>query len=389
MRSATLVSIAVGGRVSASIRPASVPTKGGAAAWLGAGVRRATAAHVRRRLQAGNGAVAVGGAENFSGSSTWDRTRIGAVSRAAGVRGGPAVRGSRAGRGSRAAGLRSPASHDRGPSGSSRAGPGHPPSIRSATLEGDTVHLSITAQQGPGNLLGNLLCAVANLLNGPTGVNAIVTQIANLLNQLLGNLSVFEALIGGRTRTVRTRPGPGTVCKKSRRISIGMAGKRDHVAVLWKTVAVVGAFLVLPAAAYVAGRVVGPEQPVRVPGVIPTASGVRAPRQASPSQAASAPAAALTAPASGSVRVGVRTPHDASSPPTLVRGQAVAPSVKPAPQRTNVTVPAPTPSASLSPSASATAAPTPSQSPSSEPSASSPSSASPSPSSSPSRAPSG
>jgi len=27
------------------------------------------------------------------------------------------------------------------------------------------VHLSITAQQGPGNLLGNLLCAVANLLN--------------------------------------------------------------------------------------------------------------------------------------------------------------------------------------------------------------------------------
>lgn len=52
----------------------------------------------------------------------------------------------------------------------------------------DTVHLNITAQQGPGNLLGNLLCAVANLLNGPTGVNAIVTQIANLLNQILGNL---------------------------------------------------------------------------------------------------------------------------------------------------------------------------------------------------------
>jgi hypothetical protein len=28
------------------------------------------------------------------------------------------------------------------------------------------VHLVITAQQGPGNLLGDLLCAVANLLNG-------------------------------------------------------------------------------------------------------------------------------------------------------------------------------------------------------------------------------
>lgn len=52
----------------------------------------------------------------------------------------------------------------------------------------DTVHLNITAQQGSGNLLGNLLCAVADLLNGPTGVNAIVSQLANLLNQLLGAL---------------------------------------------------------------------------------------------------------------------------------------------------------------------------------------------------------
>ncbi|MFP5336813.1 MAG: ABC transporter substrate-binding protein [Actinomycetes bacterium] len=52
----------------------------------------------------------------------------------------------------------------------------------------DTVTLDITAQPGPGNLLGNLLCAVAGLLDGPTGLNAIVTQIANLLNQLLGIL---------------------------------------------------------------------------------------------------------------------------------------------------------------------------------------------------------
>jgi hypothetical protein len=52
----------------------------------------------------------------------------------------------------------------------------------------DVVHLNITAQQGPGNLLGNLLCAVAHLLDGPTGVNAILTQIAALLNQLLGVL---------------------------------------------------------------------------------------------------------------------------------------------------------------------------------------------------------
>jgi hypothetical protein len=52
----------------------------------------------------------------------------------------------------------------------------------------DTVHLNITAQQGPGNLLGNLLCAVAGLLDGPTGLNAILTQIAALLNQLPGVL---------------------------------------------------------------------------------------------------------------------------------------------------------------------------------------------------------
>ena len=42
------------------------------------------------------------------------------------------------------------------------------------------VHLLITAVQGPGNLLGNLLCAIANLLN-PSG-----TGLAINLNRLLG-----------------------------------------------------------------------------------------------------------------------------------------------------------------------------------------------------------
>ena len=48
----------------------------------------------------------------------------------------------------------------------------------------DKVVLDITAQPGPGNLLGNLLCAIANLLNnnGPLGA------IATLLNQILGQL---------------------------------------------------------------------------------------------------------------------------------------------------------------------------------------------------------
>lgn len=46
----------------------------------------------------------------------------------------------------------------------------------------DTIHLEITAQSGPGNLLGNLLCGVANLLNSGGGTGGL----ANLLNNLLG-----------------------------------------------------------------------------------------------------------------------------------------------------------------------------------------------------------
>ena len=48
------------------------------------------------------------------------------------------------------------------------------------------VVLNITAQSGPGNLLGNLLCAVAHLLDS----NASVTALANLLNSILGQLGI-------------------------------------------------------------------------------------------------------------------------------------------------------------------------------------------------------
>jgi hypothetical protein len=56
-------------------------------------------------------------------------------------------------------------------------------------LLGLTVHLNkvvldISAQPGAGNLLGNLLCAVANLLTGGGALSAIV----DLLNQILGAL---------------------------------------------------------------------------------------------------------------------------------------------------------------------------------------------------------
>jgi len=48
----------------------------------------------------------------------------------------------------------------------------------------DQVHLNITAQSGPGNLLGNLLCGIAGLLDQ----NVPASQLANLLNQLLSLL---------------------------------------------------------------------------------------------------------------------------------------------------------------------------------------------------------
>jgi hypothetical protein len=52
------------------------------------------------------------------------------------------------------------------------------------------VHLTITAEQGSGNLLGNLLCAVAGLLDntGTGGLSGLLQSIVNLLNQILGQL---------------------------------------------------------------------------------------------------------------------------------------------------------------------------------------------------------
>ena len=48
----------------------------------------------------------------------------------------------------------------------------------------DKIVIDIDAQSGPGNLLGNLLCAIANLLNN----NGPLSTLVNLLNQLLGAL---------------------------------------------------------------------------------------------------------------------------------------------------------------------------------------------------------
>jgi hypothetical protein len=46
------------------------------------------------------------------------------------------------------------------------------------------VHLVITAVQGPGNLLGNLLCAVANLLNGGGPLGGLAGLLNNILRRL-------------------------------------------------------------------------------------------------------------------------------------------------------------------------------------------------------------
>ena len=52
------------------------------------------------------------------------------------------------------------------------------------------VNLDITAQQGSGNLLGNLLCAVAGLLDnsGGSSLSNLLQSLTQLLNQILGQL---------------------------------------------------------------------------------------------------------------------------------------------------------------------------------------------------------
>jgi hypothetical protein len=56
----------------------------------------------------------------------------------------------------------------------------------------DEVVLDITAVPGAGNLLGNLLCAVANLLNG-LNLNLLGGAVLNVLTTLLNNLTAALA----------------------------------------------------------------------------------------------------------------------------------------------------------------------------------------------------
>jgi hypothetical protein len=52
------------------------------------------------------------------------------------------------------------------------------------------VHLTITGQTGPGNLLGNLLCGVAHLLDGGLLNTTALTQFLNHLNTILAGLGL-------------------------------------------------------------------------------------------------------------------------------------------------------------------------------------------------------
>ena len=53
----------------------------------------------------------------------------------------------------------------------------------------DRVVLDITAQSGSGNLLGNLLCAVAHLLDNTSPTLADLLRLSNLLNRIIGILT--------------------------------------------------------------------------------------------------------------------------------------------------------------------------------------------------------
>ena len=54
------------------------------------------------------------------------------------------------------------------------------------------VVLNIDAQSGPGNLLGNLLCSVAGLLDQGGLPLSQVTSLLNIVNELLNNLALLN-----------------------------------------------------------------------------------------------------------------------------------------------------------------------------------------------------
>jgi hypothetical protein len=86
-------------------------------------------------------------------------------------------------------------------------------------VDTSAICLSITAQSGNGNLLGNLLCGVANLLNGGTPLGTVLsgltsTQLSQLLSGVTGLLNgafgqiTAPTSLGGASATPATPTAP-------------------------------------------------------------------------------------------------------------------------------------------------------------------------------------
>jgi hypothetical protein len=52
----------------------------------------------------------------------------------------------------------------------------------------DRIVLDITAEPGPGNLLGNLLCAIAGLLDEGVGLNDVLVNLLRAIRQIVNGL---------------------------------------------------------------------------------------------------------------------------------------------------------------------------------------------------------
>jgi hypothetical protein len=61
------------------------------------------------------------------------------------------------------------------------------------------INVRIDAVRGPGNLLGNLLCAIANLLNPGGALGPLTTALNDLVAALNGILAILESLPGATT----------------------------------------------------------------------------------------------------------------------------------------------------------------------------------------------
>ena len=68
------------------------------------------------------------------------------------------------------------------------------------------VILDVTAEPGPGNLLGNLLCAIAGLLDGVDLSGVLNGVLQNLINAIIRLLQGLGGGAGGAARPAVSTP---------------------------------------------------------------------------------------------------------------------------------------------------------------------------------------